>query len=83
MGSMTQYQRIARLLTRKSGCTAMEISTVAGTVSAHSRLSELKGRGWIIWRQPISGKNYGRYFGAPPDACHFDALGERHRKALA
>ena len=44
----------------------MEITTVAGTVSAHSRLSELKGRGWIIWREKIKGRAYGRYFGAPP-----------------
>ena len=72
---MSQYDRIARLLTRKSGCTAMEITTVAGTVSAHSRLSELKGRGWIIWREKIKGRAYGRYFGAPPDACYFDARG--------
>jgi hypothetical protein len=65
---MTQYLKIARLLTRKSGCTAMEITTVAGTVSAHSRLSELKRRGWTITRKPISGRKYGQYFGVAPES---------------
>jgi hypothetical protein len=63
---MTQYQRIGKLLTRRSGCTAMEITTVAGTVSCHSRLSEMKHQGWIIVRKPIDGQKYGRYFGVAP-----------------
>lgn len=62
----SQYQRIARLLTRKSGATAMDIASVAGTVSPHSRLSEMKAAGWRIWREAIKGRNYGRYFGVRP-----------------
>lgn len=65
---MTQYLKIARLLTRRGGCTAMEITQEAGTVSCHSRLSELKRKGWTITRQPIDGKKYGRYQGTPPRA---------------
>lgn len=63
---LSQYERIEKLLTRKSGATAMDIASVAGTVSPHSRLSELKSRGWRIWREAIKGKNYGRYFGVRP-----------------
>lgn len=62
----TQYERLEKLLTRKRGATAMEIATVAGTVSPHSRLAELKARGWRIWREAIAGKNYGRYYGVAP-----------------
>lgn len=65
---LSQYERIAKLLTRKSGATAMDIASVAGTVSPHSRLSELRNRGWRIWREAIKGKNYGRYFGSAPNA---------------
>lgn len=62
----TQYERLAKLLTRAKGCTAMEIAQVVGTVSPHSRLSELKARGWAIWREQISGKSYGIYRGVAP-----------------
>ena len=79
---MSQYDRIARLLTRKSGCTGLEIATVAPSVSPHSRLSEMKSRGWIIWREKIKGRAYGRYFGAPPDACYFDSAGVSDHKVL-
>lgn len=65
----TQYERLGKLLTRKRGATAMEIATVAGTVSPHSRLAELKARGWQVWREPIPGKSYGRYFGQEPKAA--------------
>jgi hypothetical protein len=61
---MTQYDRIAKLLTRKRGATAMEIATAAGTVAPHKRLSEMKAKGWAVWREAIPGKSYGRYFGA-------------------
>lgn len=62
----SQYARIAKLLTKKAGTTAMEITTVAGTVSPHSRLAEMKAAGWRIWREAIDGENYGRYFGSAP-----------------
>jgi hypothetical protein len=61
---LSQYERIAKLLTRKRGATAMDIASAAGTVSPHSRLSELRKKGWEITRVPVPGKPYGRYFGA-------------------
>lgn len=73
---MTQYARIGKLLMRKRGATAMELSTVAGTVSCHSRLSEMKRKGWTITRKPIPGRSYGTYHGMPPSApCYFHEAG--------
>jgi hypothetical protein len=62
----SQYERIGKLLKRKTGATAMDIASVAGTVSPHSRLSEMKAAGWRIWRESIAGKNYGVYRGKAP-----------------
>lgn len=62
----TQYAAIGKLLQRKNGATAMAIAQVAGTVSPHSRLAEMKRRGWRIWREEIAGRNFGRYFGNAP-----------------
>jgi hypothetical protein len=59
----TQYDILAKLLTRKTGVTPMEIVTRVGTVCPHKRLSEMKTRGWRIRRESIEGKAYGRYFG--------------------
>jgi hypothetical protein len=59
-----QYTRLAKLLTRKRGATAMDIVEAVGTVCPHKRLSEMKERGWAIWREQVPGKSYGRYFGA-------------------
>ena len=64
--AMTQYERLAKLLTRKRGATSLEIIQAAGTVSPHSRLSEMKAKGWTIWRKEMDGKTYGRYFGMAP-----------------
>lgn len=63
---MTQYTRIATLLTRKRGASALEIIEEAGTVCPHKRMAELKARGWTITRRQVPGKTYGRYFGVPP-----------------
>jgi len=60
----TQYDRLATLL--KRGTTSMEMIRVAGTVSPHSRLAEMKARGWRIWRKTIPGKSHGMYFGKAP-----------------
>jgi hypothetical protein len=65
----SQYERIGKLLTRKTGATAMDIASVAGTVSPHSRLAEMKRAGWRIWREAIAGRAYGRYFGKGPGAA--------------
>lgn len=62
----SQYDRIGKLITRKTGATAMDIASVAGTVSPHSRLSEMKAAGWRIWREAIKGRNYGVYKGVAP-----------------
>ena len=79
---MSQYTRIARLIQRKRGATAMEITQDAGTVSAHSRMSELKARGWTITRKPLPGKTYGTYHGRPPaEPCYFSEAGEADRGA--
>jgi hypothetical protein len=61
-----QLKRLEKLLTRRNGVTAMEIATLVGTVAPHKRLSELKARGWTIWREEVSGKSYGRYYGKAP-----------------
>jgi hypothetical protein len=79
----TQYDAIARLLTRKRGCTAMEIISDAGTVCPHKRLSEMKDMGWTITRNPISGKTYGRYFGHKSESCHFVEQGDKDRGAIS
>lgn len=63
---MKQLQRLEKLLTRKRGATAMEIAEAVGTVSPHRRLFELKRRGWDIRREPVEGRNYGRYYGRKP-----------------
>jgi hypothetical protein len=64
--SKTQYERLSRLLTRKSGATAMDIVEAVGTVCPHKRLSELKERGWHITREQVPGKSYGVYRGTAP-----------------
>ena len=58
---MTQYDQLAKLLTRKRGATSLEIIQGAGTVSPHSRLAEMKARGWTITRKALAGKAYGAY----------------------
>lgn len=62
----TQCDRLAKMLTRKRGCTALEIIVTVGTVCPHKRLSDLKEKGWIITRKQEAGEKYGRYFGVPP-----------------
>jgi hypothetical protein len=62
----SQYDRIGALIKRKKGATAMDIASVAGTVSPHSRLAEMRRAGWRIWRESIAGKNYGVYRGKAP-----------------
>ena len=59
----TQYDRIAALLTRKQGCTSVDIVKI-GSVCPHKRLSVMKGRGWKISKKQ-DGKLI-RYTGKPP-----------------
>lgn len=60
---MTQTQTIARLISRKRGATPAEMIAATFSTSVHSRMSELKARGWRIWREQVQGRNFGRYFG--------------------
>jgi len=64
----TQYEQIGRLLTRKSGCTSMDIISAAGTVSPHSRIAEMKRSGWSVRKVKVAGRNFHRYYGTAPQA---------------
>lgn len=66
MNKLTQFERLAKLLTRKQGVTSMEIISVVGTVCPHKRLSDLKARGWMIFKKPVAGRNFYRYSGVAP-----------------
>lgn len=59
----TQYEKLARLLTRRKGVTAWEISQEVGTTCPHKRLADMKTRGWLITRREVPGQKSGRYFG--------------------
>jgi hypothetical protein len=63
---MTQYDVIGRLLARKKGATVAELIAATMTSSPHRRMYEMRRKGWAIWREAISGKQYGRYFGRAP-----------------
>ena len=63
---MKQCKRLEQILKRKSGATSMEIIAAIGTVSPHSRMSELRNKGWVIRRVPVQGRTFGRYYGTPP-----------------
>jgi hypothetical protein len=62
----TQYDRIAKLLTRKRGCTPMEIVQAVGSVCPHRRLKDMRDKGWTITRRQVAGKSYGTYHGVAP-----------------
>lgn len=59
---MNKINRLIQLLQRKNGATSMEIVAAIGTVSPHSRLSDLKKKGYTILKKPIPGKTYHRYY---------------------
>lgn len=62
----SQYEVIGSLLARRKGCTSMDIIRVAGTVSPHSRLAELKARGWSVRSVQVPGRSHRRYYGTAP-----------------
>lgn len=64
---MTQHQKLARLLTRKRGCTSVDICDALPSVSPHRRISDLKEQGWTILKR--KGARLITYFGTPPKAC--------------
>lgn len=61
-----QYAVIGRLIARKGGATPAELIEATMSTSVHSRLCEMRKRGWNIWRMELKGRRYGRYFGIPP-----------------
>lgn len=61
-----QLNRLCKLLTRSRGCTSMEIITECQTTAPHRRLTDLKEHGWSIYKKPVEGQNFSRYFGIPP-----------------
>jgi hypothetical protein len=64
MKMLTQHQKLARLLTRKAGCTSVEICQALPSVSPHRRLSDMKDKGWVILKK--RGGKLITYFGNPP-----------------
>lgn len=63
---MTQLQTLAKLLTRKRGCTSMEIIQACRTTSPSKRISEMRTLGWAIEKHKVTGKNYHFFTGKPP-----------------
>ncbi len=61
---MTQCDKLAKLLTRKRGCTSVDIVDVLPSVSPHRRLSDLKEQGWTILKKQDG--RLKRYFGIAP-----------------
>ena len=60
----SQYDRIGKLIKRKSGATSIELALTAPSLSIHKRLSEMKRKGWTItrkWNGKIS-----TYYGKEP-----------------
>ena len=65
----TQYDAIGRLIKRKCGATPLELMEASHSTSVHKRMSEMRERGWLIWRKAVAGCSYGRYYGRPPVQC--------------
>lgn len=64
----TQYQRLAKLLTRPQGANSAELARAAPSLSIHKRVSEMAYRlGWTITKRKEQGK-LTVYFGTPPKA---------------
>lgn len=61
-----KIKKLTQLLQRKHGATSMEIIDAIGTVSPHSRLSDLKKKGWTITKRQVPNKTYHKYFGFAP-----------------
>jgi hypothetical protein len=65
---MSQYDRIGALLKRRKGATAAELIAATMSTAVHKRMSEMRERGWAIWREAIAGRAYGKYYGKAPQA---------------
>jgi hypothetical protein len=69
MTQLSKHQRVAKLLSRKSGTTAIEVAWATDSTCPHKRISEFRDEGWTIIKKQVKGKNYHRYFGIAPKAC--------------
>lgn len=63
---MTQLTKLKRLLTKKTGCTSVDICRELPSVTPHRRLADLKQQGWTIKHKKV-GKLL-RYYGEKPNA---------------
>jgi hypothetical protein len=61
---MTQLEKLKRLLSRKRGCTSVDIAAVLPSVSPHRRISDIRAEGWTVVKKQ-DGK-LKRYWGTPP-----------------
>lgn len=62
---MTQMLKLIKLLTRKEGCTSVDIAKGLPSVTPHRRLSDLKDKGWTILKKKRNDQ-LTRYHGKPP-----------------
>jgi hypothetical protein len=62
----TQLDRLKAMLTRKSGCTSVEIARGLPSVTPHRRLSDLKEQGWTITYKFLANNKTKVYFGKAP-----------------
>ena len=61
---MTQVEKLIKLLTRKRGCTSVNIAHTLPSVSAHRRISDVRELGYTILKKQ-DGK-LKRYWAIPP-----------------
>ena len=62
---MTQQLKLIKLLTRKQGCTSVDIVKGLPSVTPHRRISDLKDKGWTILKKKQNDA-LTVYFGKPP-----------------
>jgi hypothetical protein len=62
---MTQQLKLIKLLTRKRGCTSVDIVNGLPSVTPHRRISDLKDKGWTILKKKQD-DGLTVYFGKPP-----------------
>jgi len=61
---MTQLDKLKRLLSRKRGCTSVDIAAMLPSVTPHRRISDIRAEGWTILKKQ-DGK-LKRYWGIAP-----------------
>jgi hypothetical protein len=61
---MTQLAKLKRLLSRRQGCTSVDIASILPSVSPHRRISDIRAEGWTIVKKQ-DGK-LKRYWGIAP-----------------